>query len=86
MWDDVSAIENQLAILRSDSLLQRVVIKERLAAPPPSTSQGTTEEDAKKVEAQLIQDAINGLRGALTVRRSGHGLCPRYFDHVAGSG
>ena len=33
---DTSAyVENQLAILRSDSLLRRVVIKERLAPPPP---------------------------------------------------
>src|SRR5437764_1121679 len=66
-YDDGSAIENHLAILKSDSLLRRVVIKERLAAPPP----GATEEDAKKVEGQLIQAAINGLRGALAVKRTG---------------
>src|SRR5437868_12799432 len=70
-YDDGSSIENQLAILKSDSLLRRVVIKERLAAPPPSTSEGATEEDAKKVEGQLIQTAINGLRGALAVKRTG---------------
>jgi capsular exopolysaccharide synthesis family protein len=69
--DEGPGIENQLAILRSDTLLQRVVIKERLAAPPPSASQGATEEDAKKVEGQLIQAAINRLRGSLLVRRSG---------------
>jgi capsular exopolysaccharide synthesis family protein len=70
-YDDGAGIENQLAILRSDSLLRRVVLKERLVEPPPSASSGTAEEDAKKVEAQLVQAAINRLRGALMVRRSG---------------
>jgi polysaccharide biosynthesis transport protein len=69
--DDTSVIENQLAILMSDGLLRRVVIKERLAAPAASAPEGTTEEDAKKQEAQLIQGAINGLRGAMTARRNG---------------
>src|SRR5262249_44687416 len=74
-YDDSAVIENQLAILRSDSLLRRVVVKERLAAPPPtqeqqSASQATTAEDAKNAEA-LIQGGINQLRGALTVKRSG---------------
>ena len=74
---DYAAIESQLAIVRSDSLLRRVVIKERLAVPPPvakepqGTSQSAREQDRKSAEAQLIQDAVNGLRGALTVRRSG---------------
>ena len=42
-YDDVAAMENQLAILRSDSLLRRVVIKERLAALP------TTNEQQRKI-------------------------------------
>jgi capsular exopolysaccharide synthesis family protein len=73
VYDD-AAIENQLAVLRSDSLLKRVVLKERLAeAPPPKPQDASqlTEEDAKKREAQLIQNGINQLRGALFVRRSG---------------
>jgi capsular exopolysaccharide synthesis family protein len=68
-YDD-NAIENQLAILKSDSLLRNVVIKEQLAAQPPGTLQGG-KEDVKKVEDQLIQAAIDGLRGELSVRRSG---------------
>src|SRR5262252_3333013 len=34
-FDDDSYLENQLVILRSDSLLRRVVLKERLSDPPP---------------------------------------------------
>src|SRR6478672_12605723 len=34
--DDIPLIENQLAILRSDSLLRRVVLKERLVDMPTS--------------------------------------------------
>src|SRR5215470_14861959 len=33
-FNDFSFIENQLAIIRSDSLLQRVVVKERLGLSP----------------------------------------------------
>jgi polysaccharide biosynthesis transport protein len=74
-YDDGSMIENQLAILRSDTLLRRVVLKERLAPTAAtkdeqSASQPTSDEDAKMAEAGM-QAAINGLRGALTVRRSG---------------
>src|SRR5262245_46836267 len=36
---DYSFIENQLAIIRSDPLLRRVVIKERLAPPPPAENE-----------------------------------------------
>src|SRR6266849_9485009 len=72
---DASAMETQFAIIRSDSLLRRVVIKEQLVPPPPareqSSPQGTSEEEAKSTEAQRIQDAVNGLRGALGVSRSG---------------
>jgi capsular exopolysaccharide synthesis family protein len=68
---DDYAIESQLAILRSDSLLRRVVIKEQLAALPSSTPEGSTEEDAKAEGAKLIQNAIAAVRGALTVKRSG---------------
>ena len=88
-YDDGAAIENQLAILRSDSLLRRVVIKERLAVPPPPPSDGPSAQqrrNAKNAEAQLIQGAINWLRGALTVQTKRAGLCARYFDHVDRSG
>ena len=67
--NDFSYIENQLAILRSNSLLRRVVIKERLAAPPQST--GVPKEDPT-AEEQSILDGINRLRGVLAVSRSGN--------------
>src|SRR6516225_939189 len=76
--DDRSAnlyMENQLAILRSDSLLRRVVLKERLAVPPPSAteSQGAdvSKEQPALAEDQSIRNGINGLRGALAISQSG---------------
>ena len=67
-----SYVENQLAILRSDSLLRRVVIKERLA--PPSTKElqaaAQNKDDPASAEGAII-DGINRLRGALAVSRSG---------------
>src|SRR5262245_28672558 len=69
---DTSFIENQLAILRSDSLLKRVVIKEQLAAPA-AKPQGTDEDESKSDENQSILDAINILRGALDVSRNSKG-------------
>ena len=71
---DFSFIENQLAILRSDSSLKRVVIKERLAVPPQSAkSQSIDEDEPKSDENQSTLNAINILRGALEVSRSGKG-------------
>jgi capsular exopolysaccharide synthesis family protein len=71
---DLSFIENQLAILRSDSLLRRVVIKERLAVPPRDAQpQGLDEDESKLDENQSTLNAINMLRGALGVSRSGKG-------------
>ena len=70
---DYASMESQLTIIKSDPLLQRVVIKERLA-PPPATEkepQGASDEDAKSAEAQRIQAAVNRLRGALKVSRVG---------------
>jgi capsular exopolysaccharide synthesis family protein len=67
IFDYASVIENQLAVLKSDSLLRRVVVKEQHGAP---LTKGAPAEDLKKVEAQ-IQDGINALRGALAVRRNG---------------
>src|SRR5262249_45573633 len=68
-------IENQLAVIGSDSLLRRVVIRERLGVPPPDAKpQGTGEDESKPDENQSTLDAINTLRGALGVSRSGKGL------------
>src|SRR5262249_50821542 len=74
-FGDPSAMETQFAIIRSDSLLQRVVEKEQLVPPPPTQEQspphGASEQEAKSAEAQRIQAAVNRLRGALVVGRSG---------------
>ena len=86
---DYTSMESQLTIIKSDPLLQRVVIKERLALPPPATEkepQGASDADAKSAEAQRIQAAVNRLRGALKVSRVGQFHCFRYFGHVGRSG
>jgi capsular exopolysaccharide synthesis family protein len=64
-------LENQLAILRSDSLLRRVVIKERLAPAAKESQPGSQNSDDPVVTERGIIDAINGLRGALAISRSG---------------
>ena len=67
-----SYVENQLAILRSDSLLRRVVIKEQLAQPSTKESQAAAENEDDSASAErAIIDGINRLRGALGVSRSG---------------
>jgi capsular exopolysaccharide synthesis family protein len=68
--------ENQLAILTSDPLLRRVVVKERLAAavvPSAGDGQSTdgSTQDLKAAEEHSIRNAINNLRGALSVYRRG---------------
>jgi polysaccharide biosynthesis transport protein len=74
-FNDFSFIENQLAIIRSDSLLRRVVVKERLAVPPPTAKEPQSTEPSKEsptsAEDESILDGINSLRGALAVSRSG---------------
>src|SRR6516165_5073531 len=42
-------MENQLAILRSDSLLRRVVLKERLAGPAPNAKEPQSANASKEV-------------------------------------
>jgi exopolysaccharide transport family protein len=74
--DHFSFIDNQLAIIRSDALLRRVVLKERLAPPAPQpSSQGmskdASKEDPAATHARLVQGGINRLRGALSVARMG---------------
>jgi polysaccharide biosynthesis transport protein len=69
--DNYSYMENQLAILRSDSLLRRVAIKE---LAPPSKKDAQSEEQNKDDAAsreEAIVNGINRLRGALAVSRSG---------------
>jgi polysaccharide biosynthesis transport protein len=73
-FSDFSFIENQLAIIRSDPLLRRVVIKERLAVLPPTKELQSTDpskESPTSVEDESVLDGINSLRGALAVSRSG---------------
>ena len=74
-FGDYSFIDNQLAIIRSDSLLRRVVVKERLAVPPPTVKEPQSTEPSKEsstsAEDESILDGINTLRGALAVSRIG---------------
>ncbi|MGA9892803.1 MAG: Wzz/FepE/Etk N-terminal domain-containing protein, partial [Xanthobacteraceae bacterium] len=79
-FDDDSYLDNQLAILGSDSLLRRVVLKERLADRPSVATQSqnsdhksnAAEEAAATTEDdQSIRAAINRLRGALAISHSG---------------
>src|SRR6266513_6172714 len=63
-FNDFSFIDNQLAIIRSDPLLRRVVVKERLAEPPPTKepqSADASKENPISAEDQAILGAINGL-------------------------
>jgi polysaccharide biosynthesis transport protein len=74
-FSDYSFIENQLAIIKSDPLLRRVVLKERLAAPPPTSKEPQSTDPSKEgptsEDDESILDAVNSLRGALGVLRSG---------------
>jgi capsular exopolysaccharide synthesis family protein len=66
--------ENQLAILRSDGLLHRVVLKERLAVPSPIAQQPQDPNASKELstaEDESVRNGINGLRGALAISQSG---------------
>jgi succinoglycan biosynthesis transport protein ExoP len=77
-FGDYSFLENQLAIIRSDPLLRRVVIKERLAEPRPTAKEAPGTDPSKDsptaAEDQSILDAINSLRGALAVSQSSKAL------------
>jgi succinoglycan biosynthesis transport protein ExoP len=68
-------MENQFAILRSDSLLRRVVIKEGLALRQPIAEEAQSGDVAIEVsttaEDQSIRNGINSLRGALAISQSG---------------
>jgi polysaccharide biosynthesis transport protein len=74
-FDDSAFFENQLVIIRSDPLLRRVVVKERLAEARPTAKEAQNTDPSKEspaaAEEQSILDAINSLRGALAVARSG---------------
>src|SRR5262245_19005543 len=64
-FGDYSFIENQLAIIRSDPLLRRVVVKERLAEPRPAANEPQSTDACKEspagAEEQSILGAINSL-------------------------
>jgi uncharacterized protein involved in exopolysaccharide biosynthesis len=69
--DDDSYMANQLAILRSDSLLRRVVVKEQLAPSAKGAQAGTQNKNDPAAGEQAITGAINRLRGALAISRRG---------------
>jgi capsular exopolysaccharide synthesis family protein len=62
--EDYSYLDNQLAILQSDSLLRRVVLKERLGLPQST-------DPPKEAEEQAIRNGINSVRGASAISQSG---------------
>ena len=68
--DTFGYVDNQLAILQSDSLLRRVVIKERLAPEKTEGPQvdGQIQGDPGAGDRAIL-DAINRVRGALKVSR-----------------
>jgi polysaccharide biosynthesis transport protein len=68
--DDPSYVDDQLAILQSDSLLRRVAIKE--LAPIPKETEGLSQNKDDPPSDRAITDGINRLRGALAVARSGY--------------
>jgi exopolysaccharide transport family protein len=78
--DDSSYMDNQLAILQSDSLLRRVVVKERQvfllpnAQEPQSTNVQQSADVANEAQEQAIRNGVNRLRGALAISRSGQVL------------
>jgi polysaccharide biosynthesis transport protein len=73
--DDSSSyayVENEIAILQSESLLRRVVIKERLAAPSTKEAQaGAENKDEGAAAERAIIGGINQLRGALAGSQRG---------------
>jgi exopolysaccharide transport family protein len=75
LFDNLSYMENQIAILRSDSLLRRVVLKERLAVLPAMASEPQSadvpKEVSKSAEDRSIGNGINNLQGALAISRKG---------------
>ena len=65
-----SYVDDQIAILRSDSLLRRVVIKEEFVQPSTKEGQPPAQgNDNAASQEKAIVDAINRLRGALAVSR-----------------
>jgi capsular exopolysaccharide synthesis family protein len=70
-------IANQLAILRSDSLLRRVAIKEWPPVPPANANETQStdvgKEGSTSAQEEAIRNGINRVRGALAVSRAGLG-------------
>jgi succinoglycan biosynthesis transport protein ExoP len=66
-----SYVENQLAILQSDSLLRRVVIKEQLAETDTKEGQTSGQNNDSASAEKAIVGGVNRLRGALAISRGG---------------
>jgi exopolysaccharide transport family protein len=82
-FDNDSYLDYQIAILGSDSLLRRVVLKERLADPPPNAKEpqstdvpntGVPKDVSKAAEDPSLHNGIDRVRGALNISRSGGAL------------
>jgi uncharacterized protein involved in exopolysaccharide biosynthesis len=70
---DYSYMDSQVAIVESDSLLRRVVIKERLAPNTKESQAGSANPDSPESAEGAIRGGINRLRGALAVSRGSGG-------------
>ena len=67
--DDAATVLSQLSIIQSDTLLRRVVLKERLVDAPANQEQGASKVEGP-TEEQRIQSAVSRLRAALKVTRN----------------
>jgi polysaccharide biosynthesis transport protein len=68
---DFAMVESQMAIIRSSVFLRRVVEKEHLAAPSPSTADTASaqaDDDSQSLPPEELR-AIEGLKGAVSVSR-----------------
>ena len=70
-FGNYSFIENQLAIIKSDPLLRRVVLRERLATVKEPENTDASQESQEALQDEAVRQAVNSLRGALAVSRPG---------------
>ena len=87
---DFSFIENQLAIIRSDPLLRRVVVKQRVAQPPPSAKEPQSTDASQESPTSAEEPVHSRCDKRSTGRISGVAERPspgaQYFHHLDGSG
>jgi succinoglycan biosynthesis transport protein ExoP len=83
-----SSVESQIAIMKSDALLRRVVEREHFVSAPPSARPAEPEGRLARLKARfwwappqvapdppyeaLVQNAIESIKGAVSISRSGN--------------